>query len=77
MKLGLEPFFRRLGVWVADALKLFASFLPGAGLDWDWVTENVYSWLCPEPPEWSLVPSRCSGLFNEQRIGKWFLPHEN
>ena len=29
--------------------------------------------MCPEPPEWSLVPPRCSGLFIECRIDKWFL----
>lgn len=67
------PLCRSLGVWVAGAPKLSAFSLPGAGLDWVWVRENVYSQLCPECPEWSLVPPRCSGLFIECRIDKWFL----
>ena len=58
---------------MAGALKLSASSLLGAGLNWVWVRENVYWPLCPEPPKWSLVPSRCSGLFVECRIDKWFL----
>lgn len=42
LKFGLEAFLRIPEVWAVGALKLFASFLAEADLEWGWVRETVY-----------------------------------
>ena len=70
VKFGLAAFFWSLRVWVADALKMLLPPCPGPD-------QGGYSQLCLKPPDWSLLPHRCSGLFAEWRIIKGFLPSEN